>query len=528
MSAENVASIVIVLWPLYIVLRFIALEILTVVLRQVTPARNWFRRQNEKGRLVPDIRSSPLFAEGMRCVGDVLLWVVGTGWLRAPTFVFIAGITIFLANLPVDQAAEARMQYESAYTSVRDFKVDRTALATACLIENGLAVVKSRTGVAIAGATKIYPIDSGIDVRLSQYSKNNERAFFLLGALLNGRMLTDSAGKAPQNPALQRYWSEVTRDGRFINRGYVFLPRSPASEAAATDLIAICDFDSATRSVNLHPIRNPADYEGLLARSRVRILAFLEDTEVRDAYDAFQVDIFVVALMNSFFIAIGSGVVLWFSFKSAIAICRSPCKRIWPSVNYCLVVGLSAGAAFATIILLVPTRSVAASFASVVMPLTLFAAPTPSIETEYRQHFNVVVEHGLKMIEPTCAELGSDSPVFGWCEFIGIMAEPWDSEKRSFDFSRVLPPSDSVDDEALQWALSGATRSLMTLIVSSAAEKFERRNDNEVALWKGLNFGSLAAFIALPFLVVFASATLLFLLLDLRWAVVKRVARIVS
>jgi len=132
------------------------------------------------------------------------------------------------------------------------------------------------------------------------------------------------------------------------------------------------------------------------------------------------------------------------------------------------------------------------------------------------------------MIEPTCAELGSDSPVFGWCEFIGIMAEPWDSEKRSFDFSRVLPPSDSVDDEALQWALSGATRSLMTLIVSSAAEKFERRNDNEVALWKGLNFGSLAAFIALPFLVVFASATLLFLLLDLRWAAVKRVARIVS
>jgi hypothetical protein len=527
MSAENVVPVVIVLWLLYVILRFISFEILTVVLRRVAPARNWLRKQNAKGRLLRDSRSSPLFAVGMRWVGDAQEWIVGRGWRRAPTFVLIAAITIFLANLPVDRGAEARAQYEAAYASVRDFEIERETEMYACLVENGLAVVKARTGVVMTAPVKFYPVGSLTSALMAE--TNGVRAMFLLKALFHGRVLTDQAGEAPQTPLERRYWSAVTRDGRFIGEGYRFLPQSPESEAAATDLRALCDFDPATRGVEFRPVRDPADYAGMLARARLRILAFLGDAEVRGAYNTFQVNIFVIQLAQSFFVALGAAFVLWISARLAIAICRSPAKRAWLIVNYCLVASLSVAAHFTASVLLGMTRNATEIIASAGLFFALIAAPTPSAEADYRQHVNAVVGRALDLVEPTCAELAPQSPLFGWCQLMEVMAEPWNRETRSFDFSGLFSASGFADNQRERWALSGLNRLAMTVHVTMVAvgARDYRQNDDEIALWKGMRFGSLALIMALPFIMVVTFATLLALLLDLRWTVVKRVGRIV-
>ena len=172
------------------------------------------------------------------------------------------------------------------------------------------------------------------------------------------------------------------------------------------------------------------------------------------------------------------------------------------------------------------SKSVAEGAASVAVVLTLAAAPAPEVEASYRRHVNVVVERGLDMIEPTCAELGPRSPVYGWCELAGVMAEPWNRETRSFDFSRLVPAVTSTKGEKEKWVDSILAPSVMTFYVVAAGFGGNKQNDYDIAFWKGVGIANLIILITLPFMAIFILSTIFFLFLDLRWAVVKRVNRI--
>jgi hypothetical protein len=529
MTSDNLAAALLVFWLLYWVFRFALLEVLTVVFRHVPPIRAWFRRQTEKGRFDRSLRSSELFQRGLQTLGRSARWIVGRGWLRAPTFIFVATILIFLSALPIDQARTARVEYEAGLTSIRTTNPAQTAIGL-CLLENAMAEASRRTGLSTAPPTgrKLYPFDADTAALLDEL--RGERLIFMARALIDGRALTDDPADVDpiirSFPALERALQAQIVDGRLTEEGFLFLPPDEASRAAREEIVAICDDDPETRSRRLTPVRDPATYLGMVERFRTRSLAFLSDPVVREAFDDYQLQVAASRFGIAFFFAAATAVVLWISMKLMIAVCVVPRRSIWLILNYGLILLLSIAGVAAVSSTLLGVRGAVNTTVPFVSGYLVASAADPAREVAYQGQINAVLGKGIALTDETCADLGENSPMSGWCKTAELLKEPWDPESQRFAFQKVVP----LDDERTALTshlLERLARSPTTFVIAYQGVDQETQDRLDISIWQGVHMGSFAALVLAPWMVLLVLATLLAPLLELRWTVVKRVDRVV-
>lgn len=529
MTPETFVPALLVLWFLYWILRFVLFELLTVVFRRVPPVKAWFKQQTENGRFDRSLRSSELFQRAVRMLGRGMQWVVGRGWLRAPTFVFIAAILIFLVTLPMDQAQHARAEYDANLASVRSANPVETAMGF-CLLENAMAEASRRTGLSTAppAGRKLYPIDANTAAVMDDL--RGERLIFMARALMDGRALTDDPADVDpiirSFPALDRALQAQIVDGRLTKEGFRFVPPDAASQEARKDIAAICDDDPGTRSRRLTPVRDPKTYLQMVERFRTRSVAFLNDPVVRKTFDDYQIQVAASRFGIAFFFAVATAVVLWISLKLMVAACGVPRRSIWLILNYGLVLLLSGAGIVGVSLALLGARSVVNTMAPLASGYLLSSAADPAREAAYQGQINALVGKGITLMDETCAEIGERSPASGWCETAELLKEPWDPVSQRFAFERVIAP-DEAGDSLTTHFLDRLARSPMTFVIAYQGVDQETQDRFDVSIWQGVRMGSFVILVLAPWLLLLALATILAPLLELRWTAVKRVDRIV-
>jgi hypothetical protein len=530
MSPDQIAPTLIICWILYWIVRFILFELLTGILRRVPRARSWLRHQTAAGRFDRNVRSSALFSNAFRLLAEGAEWVVGRGWLRAPTFVFVATILIFLSVLPMDQVRAARNQYDTALAALRTVDVAQTAMAT-CALETAFAEASRRTGLSLSPPPSFQPYPFDGNDSETWRALGGERLSFMAFALMDGRRLTDDPAEI--DPALRQYFPWVGRDidaktvdGRLTQDTFKFLPPDPLSQAASEDIRALCDQDPDTRSRTLTPVRDPAAYAGIVERVRAKALATLESATVRETFNTFQVKVAASRFGIAFFLALAPAVVLWISLKLMIFVCRVPRRSIWLIANYALVLGTSSVGAFVISGTLLGSREVVNAVVPFASGYLLAVAADPASETESQRQANAFIGEAVALSDATCAEIGSASPFSGWCETLELMAEPWDAASRTFAFERLIP-QEEMNDPAYTYLMGKVTSAPMTFAFAYMGVDKENQDRFSISFWQGVTMGSFMLLVLAPWLLLCGLATLLAPLLELRWTVVKRIDRIV-
>jgi len=529
MTPENIFPTLLGISILYWILRLVLLELLTVIFRRTPPLRTWLRQQTEAGRLDRNLRSSELFCDVLRRLGRAAEWIAGRGWLRAPTFVFVATILIFLSVLPMDDVRAARAEYDASVVTLRE--ADATEIATgACLLENALAEASRRTGLTSEppAGLKIYPFNP--DSAATLQALRGERFIYMARALMQGRALTDDPADVDpiirSFPRLERSLDARIVDGRLTKDGYHFVPPDPESRAARDDIVALCDGDPDTRSQRLAPVRDPEAYQGIVERFRSRSLAFMNDPAVREAFKAYQLQVAASRFGVSFFFAVVTAIVLWISLKLTIATCRAPRRSIWLIINYAVVLGLSGFGAVGTTFALLGAKEMVNGIAPFASGYLIASAADPAAEADYQGQANDVIGGGLSLVEETCFDIGDASPFTGWCHTAKLVVEPWDPATRRFAFERLIPPDDGTSTSYTQM-MGRFSRSPMTFFIAYAGIDKETQDRFDISLWQGALMGGFVLVVLVPWLLLCGLATLLAPLLELRWTVVKRVDRII-
>lgn len=530
MSPDHLAPALIASWILYWIVRFILFELLTVTLRRIPPARSWLRRQTEAGRFDRNVRSSALFSKAFRLLAEGAEWVVGRGWLRGPTFVFVAAILIFLSVLPMEQVRAARNQYDTALAALRTVDVAETAMAT-CALETAFAEASHRTGLSLSPPPSFQPYPFDANASETWKAVSGERLGFMALALLDGRRLTDDP--AAIDPALRRYFPRVGRaidartvDGRLTKDAFKFLPPDPLSQAASEDIRALCDRDPDTRSRTLKPVRDPAAYADIVERVRAKALATLESAVVRETFNTFQVKVAASRFGIAFFLALAPAAVLWISLKLMIFACRVPRRSIWLIANYVLVLGISSVSMFCISGTLLGARDIVNGVAPFASGYLLAVATDPASETESQRQANAFIGEAVALSDATCAEIGPASPFSGWCETLNLMAVPWNPASRTFAFERLIPQKGKYDPTYAH-LMGKLTNAPMTFAIAYMGVDKETQDRFSISFWQGVTMGSFLLLVLAPWLLLCGLATLLAPLLELRWTVVKRVDRIV-
>jgi hypothetical protein len=527
--SEDLLAVTLFLFIVYLILRTLAFEILTPILRRVPPVRRRLQDIVAQGRLSADKRSAEIFANAMGGYAHTIRALTGRGWVGGLTFMLTIAMLFFLTALPLMGIHQANDVYAQALRSMRDPDIVSNGPKVLCLLENGAVAVQRQTGqhiVTIPPGFSPYPFDAAHNaVNTRAYS--SDRFYFFLRELMQGREMTDDPKRLAPQLRVSDFAREYVVDGRMTGALADFTSPSPANAAIATDIRAFCA-KTVPPPAKFHftSLRPRRDYDRLFEMGRTGFLGLLEDPEVQNAYVFMQRSVLLAKFAYVLATAMLAGLVALVSFK--LSAWLMGVSRRWILVNVFII-------AFGLVLAPVIT-GIYASLTKIVdtlEPLSvsylLSNAPDGGGEREYRDRFNRLVPKVVVLKERLCVAIGRQSPLYDICRLTDAILVPWNARTHEFDFGMMFPDSFGTNGPSQKSVIAWYRRSTLTFMITYAGMQTDQpsvRRD-EIEVWNGVHSSPIAILIVSPFLLGAAFAVLLLAFLEGRRAVVKRVRRIV-
>ncbi|ESQ73542.1 hypothetical protein [Asticcacaulis sp. AC402] len=521
---------------LYIVVRFIVLEIATITLRRIRPLQAWFRSLNAAGRLQKEKRSPEVYGDLIRRSGKAAETLIGRGFYRFLTFALLATALIFLATLPIRSLQTAKPEYDAYRTRLATLKTEANGPPGLCLLENSMAQVERKLGRSLFKVPpnfSPYPFDERHNAQSEAFLFGEPAALYTL-EMMAGNKLTEDVKDIPAglltNASLGATIRAGIKDGKLTYPLAKFVDRAPENYAFRNEAVAWCGGALEREPELFKPVRPLHEYSAIYSRTLDDLIGFLDDREVQDAYYFHKERQALSQFGFSLFQAFISALLLWGSAKFAIAMTRLPIRRFWTLVSGAGLTASLVSFSFFIVTLSSLGTSAVGSLGPYVLWNLSANVSNSTTEATYRRHATNVIDKAARIKIRLCQQIGDKSPLTNLCDGFQAYLAPWNPVDGSFDLSVMIPQKTYLSDKAQNNKLTRMIDGSMLSMASTynTFSESQKANDIDLGVWRGANVTTTALIIISPLILLALLALVLIPVIELRWTVVKRVDRIVK
>ncbi len=522
---------------LYLILRFIILECLTVILRHMPPASSFLRRQTEQGRLLRATKRCPRFQQRMGTVADFLERLTGKTFVRGITFALVTSMIILLASLPINRMNRLALDEYAFLEASANLSLTEQMASNLCLIENGLVELERQRrepAFVVPPTFKVFPVED-MEKNVRKLITVNEPNMVRALQFLDGREVIDRVEDLPET--VRRDKESAKRIAAKAVNGLItpsLANLSPMSRQNTKFVETARKYCKQEKGASFQSVRSHDAYSLMVDRARERYISILHEPRVREAWFFYQTQLALNEIALSFFSALGSGFFVLMATKLSTRTCRAVWPRLWRIPNIFVLAVLN----LFSIMLLLWAFGGWTAFSRVTGPtvtaIAIAYSPDGSNEEAHQAHMNYVIGRAIWLKEATCRDLGTWSPLHKACDLGELFAKPWDAVTKRFDFKALFPSDaftkrnpDNAYSRGFAYSIALARRSPMAIGFLGFASPQKNDSAEAASLWDGLDRSPVTYFIAFPGCIVVGLAVLVYLILGLRQAVAKRVHRII-
>lgn len=514
----------------WVLARFFLVATAISLRRGQGPRAEWVRRLEARGYFDTSFTSGEIFAKSMHKCAAALARLKGAGAAGSLVFALACGIILFLWSLPLNELHQARASYDQARREIASAQMARTAPLNACVVEHALREIERQTGspiLRVPDGLRVYPFDEASQQRLKAvYPRHSVELY--LREFLQGNKLTEDPRDLIRGiravPGYAEAIDRLTSDGRLVPALADYVIRSPANEALMNDIRAFCRGEPSGPNRSFVPIRPRTEYQRATYRLRLSIIAMMDDSLIRDSYNLYHERSAQMQLFLSLLYSLGAGLLVLLSLKIAIGLCRWTRTQAGLMSNF-LRVALAAPAIIVVMVIFIAFNGAFTTAAPIAVGFFATRAPAASMEQDYRRRMNHYVDSVGRIARQTCADIGPNSPLSPGCRLADAFLEPWDPERRTFDFEAAIPrqgPSGEPLPGAFMTMLQGG---MLTMLVAGGTLQQEPGVSGGHAFWGGLHSSPAFLFLLMPLVIVLAAGVVSLLLTDARRVLANRLAK---